>query len=214
MSVMRYKGTQKLLPEIAGELHVDAVVEGSIQRSENKVRITAKLIRAATDQHLWADSYQRDLQDILALQDEVAHAITLQVEGRLSQKNEARRGSFRPINPETYEAYLKGRYFWNKRDRDSLEKSLGYFNEAIAKDPNYALAYAGLADVYVVLDPDFAFTSKEVNEKAKAAAQKDLIIDDSLVEANTSLATIYHKEGNGQGRERVLMVAMWWNPTY
>jgi serine/threonine protein kinase/TolB-like protein/Flp pilus assembly protein TadD len=213
-SVMRYKGTQKLLPEIAGELHVDAVVEGSIQRSENKVRITAQLIRAATDQHLWADSYQRDLQDILALQDEVAHAITLQVEGRLSQKNEARRGSFRPINPEAYEAYLKGRYFWNKRDRNSLEKSLGYFNEAIAKDPNYALAYAGLADVYVVLDPDWGIASKEVNEKAKAAAQKALTIDDSLVEAHTSLATIYHNEWNWQGAEREFKRAIELNPSY
>jgi tetratricopeptide (TPR) repeat protein len=211
---MRYKGTQKLLPEIARELHVDAVVEGSIQRSENKVRITAQLIRAATDQHLWADSYQRDLQDILALQDEVAHAITLQVEGRLSQKNEARRGSFRPINPEAYEAYLKGRYFWNKRDRNSLEKSLGYFNEAIAKDPNYALAYAGLADVYVVLDPDWAIASKEVNEKAKAAAQKALTIDDSLVEAHTSLATIYHNEWNWQGAEREFKRAIELNPSY
>jgi eukaryotic-like serine/threonine-protein kinase len=213
-SVMRYKGTQKLLPEIARELHVDAVVEGSIQRSENKVRITAQLIRAATDQHLWADSYQRDLQDILALQDEVAHAITLQVEGRLSQKNEARRGSFRPINPEAYEAYLKGRYFWNKRDRASLEKSLGYFNGAIATDPNYALAYAGLADVYVVIGSDWAPTSKDVNEKAKAAAQKALAIDESLAEAHTSLASIYHNEWNWQGAEREFKRAIELNPNY
>ncbi|MGA7293249.1 MAG: protein kinase [Terriglobales bacterium] len=213
-SVMRYKGTEKTLPEIARELHVDAVVEGSIQRSENRVRITAQLIRAATDQHLWAESYERDLQDILTLQDEVAYAITQQVEGRLSQKNEVRRGSLRPVNPEAYEAYLKGRYFWNKRDRNSLEKSLGYFNEAIAKDPNYALAYAGLADVYLVLDPDWGIASNEINEKAKEAAQKALTIDDSLAEAHTSLATIYHNEWNWQGAEREFKRAIELNPSY
>ena len=213
-SVMRYKGTEKSLPEIARELHVDAVVEGSIQRSENRVRITAQLIRATTDQHLWAQSYERDLQDVLALQDEVAYAITQQIEGRLSQKNEERRGNLRPVNPEAYEAYLKGRYFWNKRDRNSLDKSLGYFNEAIAKDPNYALAYAGLADVYLVLDPDWGIESKEVNEKAKAAAQKALTIDDSLAEAHTSLATIYHNEWNWQAAEREFKRASELNPSY
>jgi serine/threonine-protein kinase len=213
-SVMHYKGTKKPLPQIARELHVDAVVEGSVQRAENRVRISAQLIRAATDQHLWADSYERDLQDILGLQDEVAHAITQQVEGRLSQKNEAGRGSFRPVNPEAYEAYLKGRYFWNKREHNSLEKSLGYFNEAIARDPNYALAYAGLADVYVVLDPDWAIASREVNEKAKAAAQKALTLDDSLVEAHASLASIYHNEWNWQGAEREFKRAIELNPSY
>ncbi len=213
-SVMHYKGTKKPLPEIARELHVDAVVEGSVQRSENRVRITAQLIRAATDQHLWADSYERDLQDILGLQNEVAHAITEQVEGRLSQKNEARRESSRPVNPEAYEAYLKGRYFWNKRDRASLEKSLAYFNEAIARDPHYARAYAGLADVYVVLGSDWAMSPKDVNEKAKASAQKALAIDDSLVEAHTSLASIYHNEWNWQGAEREFKRAIELNPSY
>jgi len=213
-SVMHYKGTERSLPEIARELRVDAVVEGSVQRSENRVRITAQLIRAATDQHLWADSYERDLQDILGLQSEVAHAITQQVEGRLSQENEARRESFRPVNPEAYEAYLKGRYFWNKRDRASLEKSLGYFNEAIAKDPHYALAYAGLADVYVVYGPDWAMAPNDVNEKAKAAAQKALEIDDSLVEAHTSLASIYHNEWNWPGAEREFKRAIELNPNY
>ncbi len=213
-SVMHYKETEKPLPEIARELHVDAVVEGSVQRSENRVRITAQLIRAATDQHLWADSYERNLQDILGLQNEVAHAITQQIEGRLSQKNEAGHESFRPVNPEAYEAYLKGRYFWNKRDHASLEKSLGYFNEAIAKDPNYALAYAGLADVYVVLGPDWAMAPKDVNEKAKAAAQRALEIDDSLTEAHTSLACIYHNEWNWPGAEREFKRAIELNPNY
>ena len=213
-SVMHYQGTAKPIADIARELHVDAVVEGSVQRSGNKVRITAQLIRVATDKHLWADSYERDLQDILGLQDEVAHAITRQVEGRLSYKNEARRETFGPVDPEAYEAYLKGRYFWNKRDRASLEKSLGYFNEAIAKDPNYALAYAGLADVYVVLGSDWAMSPKDVNRQAKAAAQKALAIDDSLVEAHTSLASIYHNEWNWPGAESEFKRAIELNPSY
>ena len=213
-SVMHYKGTQKTLPEIARELHVDAVVEGSVQRSKNRVRITAQLIRAATDQHLWADSYERDLQDILSLQNDVAHAITQQIEGRLGQKNEARREGYAPLNPEAYEAYLKGRYFWNKRDRASLEKSLDYFNAAIAKDPSYALAYAGLADVYVVLGADWAMAPKDANERAKAAAQKALEIDDSLAEAHTSLASVYHNEWDWQAAEHQFKRAIELNPNY
>jgi serine/threonine protein kinase/Tfp pilus assembly protein PilF len=213
-SVMQYKRTEKALPEIARELHVDAVVEGSVQKSGNRVRITAQLIRAATDQHLWAESYERDLQDILRLQNEVAHAITQQVEGRLGEKNEASRESSRPVNPEAYEAYLKGRYYWNKRDRASLEKSLDYFKAAIAKDPNYALAYAGLADVYVVLGPDWAVAPKNVNEQAKKAAQKALEIDDSLAQAHTSLASIYHNEWNWQGAESEFKRAIQLDPSY
>jgi eukaryotic-like serine/threonine-protein kinase len=213
-SVMHYKGSDKSLPEIARELHVDAVVEGSVQRSENRVRITAQLIRGSTDQHLWADSYERDLQDILGLQDEVAHAITQQVEGKLSQQKVTPPRSSRPVNPDAYEAYLKGRYYWNKRDRASLEKSLGYFNEAIAKDPKYALAYAGLADVYVVLGPDWAMPPKDINEKAKAAAQKALEVDDSLAEAHTSLASIYHNEWNWDGAEREFKRAIELDPNY
>jgi serine/threonine protein kinase/Tfp pilus assembly protein PilF len=213
-SAMHYKGTEKSIPDIARELHVDAVLEGSVQRSKNRVRITAQLIRAATDQQLWADRYERDFEDILGLQDEVAHAITQQIAGELSQKNHARRETYRPVNPGAYEAYLKGRYFWNKRDRASLEKSMGYFNEAIAKDPNYALAYAGLADVYVVLGPDWATPPKDVNEKARVAALKALEIDDSLAEAHTSLASIYHNEWNWQGAEREFKRAIELNPNY
>jgi serine/threonine-protein kinase len=213
-SVMHYKGTKKPLPEIARELRVDAVVEGSVLRAEKRVRITAQLIRAGTDQNLWADSYERDVQDILGLQSEVAHAITQQVEGRLRQKNESLSESGRSVNLEAYEAYLKGRYYWNKRDRASLQKSLDYFNEAIAKDPNYALAYAGLADVYVVISSDWATAPREVNKQAKAAAQKALEIDDSLAEAHTSLASIYHNEWNWLGAEREFKRAIELNPNY
>jgi eukaryotic-like serine/threonine-protein kinase len=188
-SVMHYKGIDKPLPEIARELHVDAVVEGSVQRSGNRVRISAQLIRAATDQHLWADSYERDFQDILALQDEVAHAITWQVEGRLSQRNEVHRESSRPVNPEAYEAYLKGLYYWNKRTVEGLTKSAQYFEEAIERDPSYAPAYAGLASFYYMSSTSGILTPNESLPKAKAAAMKALQIDDSLAEAHAVLAT-------------------------
>lgn len=213
-SVMHYKATKKPLPEIARELGVDAVVEGSVQRSEDHVRITAQLIRAVTDEHIWADSYQRDLHDILDLQNEVAHAITQNVEGRLGQRSEVRDGRARSVNPEAYEAYLKGRYHWNRRDRASLEKSLAFFEEAIAKDPNYAQAYAGLADVYVVIGSEWANAPRDVNEKAKAAAQRALAIDDSLPEPHASLATIYHNEWHWPEAEREFKRAIELNPSY
>ena len=213
-SVMHYKGTEKTLPEIARELRVDAVVEGAVQRSGNQVRITAQLIRAASDQHIWADSYERDLQNILDLQSDVANAITRQVEGRLQSKSEVGREKARPVNPAAYELYLKGRYFWNRRDHASLEKSLGYFNTSIAQDPNYALSYAGLADVYAVLGSDWDTTSKEFNGKAKAAAQKALEIDDTLAEAHASLASIYHTEWNWPQAEREFKRALELNPNY
>jgi len=213
-SVMHYKGTKKSLPEIARELHVDAIVEGSVLRSENRVRITAQLIKAGTDENVWADSYERDLKDVLGLQNEVAHAITERVEGRLSKDTQNHGGSAHPVDPEAYEAYLKGRYYWNKRDRVSLEKSLTYFDEAIKKDPKYALAYAGLADVYVVIGSDWATGPRDSNEQAKVAAQKALALDDSLAEPHASLASVYHNQWNWQEAEHEFKRAITLNPNY
>ena len=212
-SVMHYKGIEKPLPEIARELHVDAVVEGSVQRSGNRVRITAQLIQAATDQHLWADSYERDFQDVLALQDEVAHAITRQVEGRLSQGNEVHRESSRPVNPEAYEAYLKGLYYWNKRTVEGLKKSAQYFEEAIEKDPSYAPAYAGLASFYFISSLSGILTPNESMPKAKAAAMKALQIDDSLAEAHAVLATaIFSYDHDSKAAEAEYKRALDLNP--
>ena len=212
-SVMHYKGIEKPLPEIARELHVDAVVEGSVQRSGNRVRITAQLIRAATDQHLWADSYERDFQDVLALQDEVAHAITRQVEGRLRQGNEVRRESSRPVNPEAYEAYLKGLYYWNKRTVESLKKSAQYFEEAIERDPSYAPAYAGLASFYYISSLSGILTPNESMPKAKAAAMKALQIDDSLAEAHAVLAAaIFSYDHDSRAAEAEYKRALELNP--
>jgi len=189
-SVMRYKGTKKPLPEIARELNVDAVVEGTVQRSGNRVRITANLLHAPTDQHLWAESYERDLRDTLALQSEVAQDITNKIQIKVTPQQQARLASARPVNPEAHELYLKGRYEWNKRTEQGLKKGLQYFEEAIAKDPNYAPAYAGLADSYHLLADSGFLPARDVDPKAKAAALKALEIDGDLADAHASLAIL------------------------
>ncbi len=150
-SVMVYKGARKPLPQIARELNVDAVVEGTVLRSGNQVRITAQLIEAATDKHLWSQNYEGELRDTLALQNRVASAIADQIRINLTPQEQAALKSAKAVNPEAYESYLKGRYFWNKRTADGLKAALAYFKQAIEEDPRYAKAYSGLADTYALL---------------------------------------------------------------
>src|SRR5467141_3939223 len=152
-SVMRYKGTKKGLPEIARELNVDGIVEGSVMRSGNRVRITAQLLHAPTDKHLWAEAYERDLGDVLRLQNEVAQAIVLQVRAQLTPQQQARFRSAGSVNPDAYEAYLRGRYYLSNQFTmgQPLNTAKSYFEESIRKDPDFALAYSGLADSYVYL---------------------------------------------------------------
>ena len=189
-SVMGYKRARKPLPQIARELDVDAVVEGTVLRSGDQVRITAQLIEAATDKHLWSQSYEGQLRDTLALQNQVARAIADQIRINLNSQEQAALKSMRVVNPQAYESYLKGRYFWNKRTADGLKVALAYFNQAIDEDPRYAQSYSGLADTYALLgDWQYAvMTSKEALPKAKAAAIKALELDNSLGEAHNSLA--------------------------
>jgi TolB-like protein/DNA-binding winged helix-turn-helix (wHTH) protein/Tfp pilus assembly protein PilF len=189
-SVMRYKGTHTSLPEIARTLNVDAIVEGSVLRSGEQVRITAQLIQVPADKHLWAESYEGNLSDTLALQNKVARAVAEQIRIEVTSQERAELKSVKKIDPDAYEDYLKGRYFWNKRTADGLKKAVDYFNQAIAKDPNYAAAYSGLADTFALLgDWQYAVMStKEAVPKAKAAALKALELDDSLGEAHNSLA--------------------------
>jgi TolB-like protein/predicted Ser/Thr protein kinase len=189
-SVMVYKGARKPLPQIARELQVDAVVDGSVQRSGDKVRINAQLIEASTDRHLWAKSYERDLRDILTVQSAVAKAIADEVQIKLTPQEQARLAKPRQVNPEALEAYLAGRFYWNKRTAEGLEKSIAYFTRAITKDPNYALAYAGLADSYHVLPELSGVPVEEAFPKARSAALKALEIDDSLGEAHSALANV------------------------
>jgi TolB-like protein/DNA-binding winged helix-turn-helix (wHTH) protein/Tfp pilus assembly protein PilF len=189
-SVMGYKHARKPLPQIARELNVDAIVEGTVLRSGEQVRITAQLIDAAADKHLWSQSYEGELKDTLALQNQVARAIADQIRINLNPQEQAALKTAKVVNPEAYESYLKGRYFWNKRTPDSLKVALAYFNQAIDEDPTYAQAYSGLADTYALLG-DWQYgvmTPKEALPKAKAAATKALELDGTLSEAHNSLA--------------------------
>jgi TolB-like protein/DNA-binding winged helix-turn-helix (wHTH) protein/Flp pilus assembly protein TadD len=191
-SVMVYKGARKPLPQIARELNVDAVVEGTVLRSGDQVRITAQLIEASTDRHLWSQSYEGELRDSLALQNTVARAIADQIRINLTPQEQAALKNVKVVNPQAYESYLKGRYFWNKRTADGLKVALAYFNQAIEEDPKYAQAYSGLADTYALLgDWQYAvMTPKETFPKAKVAAIKALELDSALGEAHNSLAFV------------------------
>ena len=188
-SVMQYKDARKPLREIGRELGVDGVIEGSVRRVGDRVRITAQLIYAPSDTHLWAESYDRDLHDVLKLQGEVAQVIANEVNAKVTPQEQARLSGKRPIDPEAYQAYLQGRYYWNKRTEEDIRKAIGYFQRAINKEPNYALAYAGLADSYLVLSLYSSAPWQDTYRQAKAAATKALEIDDNLAEAHATLAS-------------------------
>src|SRR5579862_881249 len=189
-SVMVYKRARKPLPQIARELNVDAVVEGTVLRSGDHVRITAQLIEAATDKHLWSQSYESELRDALAVQNNVARAIADQIRINLNPQEQAALRKATVVDPVAYESYLKGRYFWNKRTADGLSKAIDCFNEAIKRNPDYAQAYAGLADSYA-LAGDWKYgllAPREAYPKAMAAAAKAIALDGALGEAHISLA--------------------------
>ena len=189
-SVMSYKRARKPLPQIARELNVDAVVEGTVLRSGEQVRITAQLIQASDDKHLWSLSYEGDLRDTLALQNQVARTIAEQIRISLNPQEQAALRNMRVVNPEAYVSYLTGRYFWNKRTADGLKAAAAYFTQSTDDDPSYARAYSGLADTYALLG-DWQYgvmTPKEALPKAKAAAIKALQLDSALGEAHNSLA--------------------------
>jgi TolB-like protein/DNA-binding winged helix-turn-helix (wHTH) protein/Tfp pilus assembly protein PilF len=216
-SSMHYKGTKKSLPEIAAELKVDAVVEGTIQRSGERVRIRAQLIHAATDEHLWVQTYERDLRDVLELQSEIAQAIARQVQIKLSPAEQARLTPRRPVHPRALDAYLQGRYlFWNKRTVENLQKSIEYFQSAIREDSNYALAYAGLADCYAALgNVQFSgLPPMEARARAEEAAVKALELDSSLAEAHSALGTVKHFSWNWAAAEQEFKRAIELNPSY
>ncbi len=214
-SVMQYKGARKPLPEIARQLNVDAVVEGSVLRSGERVRITAQLIHAPTDKHLWAQAYERSLRDVLSLQAEVAQAIAHEIEIKVTPQERAGLAKARPVDSEAYEAYLKGRYYWNKRTSEAVRTGIEHFEQAIGRDPAYAVAYAGLADSYSVLGSYGFLAPEEVMPKAKAAAQKALEIDETLAEPHTSLAWVIHRyDRDYPAAEREFRRAIQLNPNY
>ena len=217
-SSMHYKGTKKSLPEIARELKVDAVVEGTVQRSGDRVRIRAQLIHAATDQHLWVHTYERDMREIFELQSEIALAIAREVQIKLTPAEQGRLTTPRQrVNPKALEAYLQGRYlFWNKRTEENLQKSIEYFQSAIREDPSYALAYVGLADCYNSLGSvQFgALPPKEARSRGQMAAAKALELDSSLAEAHSALGNVQHYSWEWKAAEQEFKRAIELNPNY
>jgi TolB-like protein/Tfp pilus assembly protein PilF len=224
-SAMQLKGSKKTLPQIGHDLRVDAVVGGTVARAESRVRITAQLVETSTDHHLWARTYERDLKDALALQDEIAQDITEQVRGKLTPKERSLLTQVPAADPEAYDAVLRGRYWWNKATSEGTWKALDYFQKAVAKDPHYALAYAGLADSFLEL----AFSDvggrrnrlaallsrKEAFSKAREAAVKALALDPSLAEAHTALATVkFYGDWDWSGAEYEFKQALSLNPNY
>jgi TolB-like protein/DNA-binding winged helix-turn-helix (wHTH) protein/Tfp pilus assembly protein PilF len=191
-SVLQYKGTKKALPEIARELHVDAIVEGSVIRSGQRVRVTAQLLLAATDQHLWAETYDRDAGDVLKLQGEVSDAISQQIRAQLTPQQHAQLRLAQPVIPAAYDAYLKGRLYLTTEytKPDSLKKAQQLFEDAIQKDPNFALAYAGLADTRVYLAFAGALPKDAAYRSAKEALAKATQLDDSIGEAYDTLGLL------------------------
>jgi TolB-like protein/Flp pilus assembly protein TadD len=185
-SAMAFKGTKTTIPEIARRLNVQYVLEGSVRKAGNSLRITAQLIDARSDAHIWAEKYSGTLDDVFDIQEKVSRAIVDALELNLAPKEKPRRA----INPEAHEAYLRGRFYWNKRTGSDLRRAIQYFDQAIAKDPGYALAYAGLASAYVVIADWASLPPKEVTPKAKAAANRALELDDALAEACAVLGLI------------------------
>jgi TolB-like protein/DNA-binding winged helix-turn-helix (wHTH) protein/Flp pilus assembly protein TadD len=217
-SVMRYKDTKKPLPEIARELQVDALVEGTVARSGDRLRITANLIQASPERHIWAETYERNLSDVIALQNDVARTITQQIQVQLTPEEHVKLSASHPVDPEAYKLYIKGRYFWVKRNRESFDRAMGYFQQAIDRDPTYAAPYSGLADCYVLFGSSFDVGGQapsEVQPKAKVAALKALELDSSLADAHNSIAYVkltYDWDWTGAEAEFKRSIAL--NPGY
>jgi TolB-like protein/DNA-binding winged helix-turn-helix (wHTH) protein/Tfp pilus assembly protein PilF len=211
-SAMRYKQTKKSVPEIARELNVDAVVEGAVQRSGDRVAITAQLVYAPADRHLWAQSYEHDVGDVLSMQREVAERIAYEVQAKILPHDS--RPAAHKVDPEAFKNYLLGRYAWENRSKESLLRAVTFFQRAIAKDPNFALAYAGEAEAYIPLVGTGLMPLPEYLEKATVAATKALALDDSLAEAHNALGAVFLNQYRWQDAEREFKRAIELNPNY
>jgi TolB-like protein len=229
-SAMLFKGSKESLPQIGRDLKVDAVVEGTVTRGENRVRVTAQLVEASSDQHLWARTYERDLKDVLALQDEVAQDIAEQIRVKLTPKAGSLVLQAHAVDPEAYDDYLRGRYWANRANfwwtcrapgmapcesQSEAWKALEYYKKAIAKEPNYALGYAGVADGFVALALSGGLSYKEASPKVNEAALKALTLDPSLAEPHSSLAFIkLFNDWDWSGAEAELQQAIALNPNF
>ena len=214
-SAMHYKASTKTAPEIGRELGVDTLIEGTVQRAGNRVRIRIQVIDSASDRHLWARSYDHELKDVLVLQSSAAHDIAEEVEGKFaSPRTDLRSTSVNPVNPDAYESYLKGRYFWNKRTEEGLKKSIDYFEEAIAEDPKFAAAYAAMADTYSIMGSD-VLPARLASSKARAAATKALELDPTIAEGHAELALVeFYYDWDWSKAEQEFRQAIELNPNY
>jgi len=216
-SSMHYKGTKKSLAQIASEINVDAVVEGTVQRSGDRVVVRAQLIHAATDRHVWVQTYTRDVRNVLDLQSEIAQAVAREVQIQMTPGEQARFTSRRPVQPKAYDNYLQGRYlYWNKRTEENLNKAIELFQNAIKEDAGYAPAYVGLADCYNALSvvQISALPPAEGRRRAEEAATKALELDSGLAEAYTALGYINHYNWNWTAAEQYFKRALELNPSY
>jgi TolB-like protein/DNA-binding winged helix-turn-helix (wHTH) protein/Flp pilus assembly protein TadD len=216
-TMMQYRGTHKTTSQIGRELGANYILEGSVRRAGDRVRISAQLIQVSDQTHVWAESYERDLSDVLTLQSDVARSIADSIQLQLTPAQRERLASARAVNPAAYEDNLKGRYYWNKRTEEGFKKAINYFNQAIAEDPNYAPAYAGLADTYSLLGsvPANVLTPREAMPKARVAATKALDIDESLAEAHVSLGYVRMAyDWDFRGAEAEFKRAIELNPAY
>jgi len=214
-SVQRYKETKRPLPEIARELSVDAVVEGTVMRSGDRVRITAQLIDARSDRHLWAESYERDLREVLALQDEVAQRIATQIGINLTAGDQTRMVGTRVVDSAAHEAYLKGNFYWNRSNCEGSKRALEYFQQAVAKDPNFALAFLGLAQTYFTLGDWGCWPQHEAFAKSKPAALRAIELDHNLGAAHTWLGMLaFFYEWEWQNAENEFKRAIELDPNY
>jgi TolB-like protein/Flp pilus assembly protein TadD len=214
-SAIHYKGASKTAPEIGRELGVDTLIEGTVQHVGNRVRIRVQLIDSASDRHLWARSYDRELRDVLLLQSSAAHDIAEEVQGKVAfPQADMRPLNPHPVEPEAYEAYLKGRYFWNKRTEDGLKKSIEYFQQAISQDPKFAAAYAGLADSYSILGSD-VLPANVASSKAQVAANRALELDPAIAEGHAELALVeFYYDWDWARSEQEFRRAIELNPNY
>ena len=216
-SSMHYKGTKKSLPEIAREIKVDAIVEGSVQRSGDRVVIRAQLIHAATDRHLWVQTYERSMRDVLDVQSEIAQTIARQVQIQMTPADQARLANRHSVPPKAFDEYLQGRFlYWNKRTEENLHKAIAHFQNAIKEDPNYALAHVGLADCYNALGvvQIGALPPTEARRLAEETAKKALALDPTLAEAHTALGYANHYNWNWTAAETDFKRAIELNPSY
>jgi len=212
---MRYKDTDKSLPEIADDLNVDAVVEGSVLKVGNRVRITVQLIEARADRHLWVQTYDRNLDDILALYSEVAKKIAEEIKITLSPHEQTLLTNTRKVNREAYLLYLKGRYYWFKRSEEGIKKGGEYFQQAIDIDPNFALAYTGVADSWIAKGWYSILPPRDAYPRTKSAAMKAIEIDDRLAEAHSTLAMVnFEFLKDWAASEREFKHAIELNPNY